>query len=561
MKKKKFYFFREARYWNKWTLGMGGSALFVALPLFFILFYLFQAESDTWRFFKQSSLLNTYFKNTVWFVGLTGLLSAIFGILPAWFVSTYRFPFSSVLEWALILPLAIPVYVMAYTYSGIFDITGVLQTTLRTIFGWKRGEYAFFEIKSFLGLVFVFSVALYPYVYLLARDSFRQQTSIVLEISRLFGYSSVRAFCKVALPLALPSIFLGVFLVQMECLSDYGTVTYYGVSTYTVGIYKAWYGYQDKNAAMQLTARLLLFALVVSVLFWWVVRHQKRYQLYLHQFKPERTPLSSYRAILACGVCLIPFLLGFLIPVLQLLYWMFQTHQQFSLTVWLPLIRNSFLLAFGTAILTVFLAVLIGYTLKIYENRWTLFFSKVATMGYVLPSSVVAFSVMSLCHFFDQQMGQFLSLFLSNSLIALLFAYVVRFLTVAFHSVEAGFTKVGKKIDEVSFSLGTSPLKTLLTINLPLMKYSLLSAIILVFLDVLKEFNLTFLVGPSFETLATATYSLAITHEDMAESSVLALLIICMGIFILTFAKFILETPNKNSFFRRYVYASDPPAF
>lgn len=495
--------------------------------------------SEAWLHIKQTRL-KEYINNTIMLILGVGSLSFILGTIPAWLVSVYQFPGRKFFEWALILPLAIPVYIMAYTYADMFSSTGLLKKT----FG--ANNFLLFEFKSLWGAILAFAFSLYPYIYFIAKNSFKQQAVLVLGVSRLFNYSHIKIFTKVALPLAFPAFSAGTLLVIMEVLSDYGTVHYCTTPTFTVGIFQAWYSFEDSQAAMRLSALLLCPAFTLWFLRWLIIRN-KHYHVETSQFNSYRFGnISGFAKFCIFTTCSTIFFFTFVLPVGQLSYWAWQTASQVIDNSYLHLVKNSILLALSTASIALTIAVIITYTVKIRTTRLNYYLCSVSKSGYTLPAAVIAISAMTMCKWYDDSIGMWTNTALSNTLFALMFGYIVRFLAVAFEPVNTGFRNIGENITHACFSLGSKPKRTLF-VHLQMMKPYLLSALVLIFIDILKEFNLTFIVGPTFQTLATDSYSRAISDEAIPHSSCAAMTIILISSFFLLFGKMSLDKLGKKT--------------
>ena len=521
---------------NGWALLTILILLAVIVPLLAVLFQSPESSTDTWEHLADT-VLQDYVINSLLLMTGVGFLSLVFGLSTAWLVSTCDFPGRKFFAWGLILPMAIPTYIAAFTYAGIFDYTGPIKVFTRQ---WLNIQPApeWLDIMNFPGLVLIMALVLYPYVFVIVRSSFLRQSRNVLESSRVLGSSAWRTFFRVALPVNRPAIIGGLMLVLMEVLNDYGAVKYFGVSTFTTGIFRAWFSLGDSLAAVNLSAILMAFVFGLIVL--------ERWQRGKAQFDPGgqgKKPLQLYRlnGLQKTGAfvaCLVPFLLGFFIPVLQLLSWSIDTAPEVLDWGFLRLIGNSFLLAVLAGFFCVLAAVLLLYGVKVNQNLLFRSISKIAVMGYSIPGAVIAVGVMlpllfvdkTLIDVFAQTLGVDIDLFLTGSIFALVYAYLVRFLAVAYNPIDAGFKKMGNSYDEGARILGLSPLKTLWKVNFPLLKGAMLSGGLLVFVDVLKELPLTLILRPfNFDTLATKTFQLA-GNELVAESANAALIIILTGL-------------------------------
>jgi iron(III) transport system permease protein len=434
----------------------------------------------------------------------------------------------------LILPLAIPTYIAAYTYAGIFDYTGPIQVFLRDI---GFSDLVYIDIMNFWGVAVVMALVLFPYVYVVARSTFMSQSATLLEASRILGSSSWRTFFKIALPISRPAIIGGLSLVMMEVLNDYGAVKYYGISTFTTGIFRAWFSFGDPNSAINLSGILMAFIFIMIM--------AERLQRGKVKFDEgarigrqlKRYQLTGWKKFFAWMVCFIPLFLGFIAPVFQLILWSFQTIKKIIDFDFLILMANSFGLALLAAVLCVSFSVIILFAVKVNKNRFFSLLAKFAALGYSIPGAVIAIGIMIpllgldkfLIDTWEESFNMKIGLIFSGTIFALTFAYIVRFLTVSLNPIEAAFKKTGDSIDEASYSLGAGSFKTLLKVNLPLIKSALISGGILVFVDILKELPLTLILRPfNFHTLATKAYELA-SDEMIAESATPSLIIIVIG--------------------------------
>lgn len=520
-----------------WTLLVIAIAFLISMPVLFVLGSIFSDSGEVWKHLAQTVLWRYITNSFLLMIGV-GLGVLGIGVGTAWLVTMCRFPGSRLFEWALLLPLAAPAYVLAYTYTDFLDFSGPVQTAIRNLFGWGYGDYWFPNVRSLWGAITMLTLVLYPYVYLLARVAFLEQSVCTLEASRSLGCSPWRSFATVALPLARPTIMAGLSLALMETLNDFGTVQYFGVETFTTGIYRTWFGLGERVAAAQLAAFLLLFILWLILLERWSRRRAKYYQsLAAHRRLPSYQ-LKGIRALGAWLTCFIPLVLGFLLPAAILLQ---MTLENASTTLdqrfW-TFALHSFTLAIISAVLAVAIALLMAYGLRLRSNRAMRFGARLASMGYAVPGSVIAVGILipigQLDNTIDAWMrstfGISTGLLLSGTIIALVYAYLVRFLAVSFSTVEASLGKIKPSLDDAARSLGYSPINTLVKVHTPMMWGGLLTAGMLVFVDVMKELPATMIIRPfNFDTLAIRVYNLA-SDERLAEASGSALAIVIVGI-------------------------------
>ena len=466
-----------------------------------------------------------------------GIGTVIMGVPAAWLAAMCHFPGRRWLDWGMLLPLAMPAYVIAYTYTGMLDFAGPLQTLLRELTGWGYGDYWFWEIRSHSGAIAMLVLVLYPYVYLMARATFLEQSSVSFEASRNLGYSPFRAFIKVAIPMARPAIIAGVSLALMETLADYGTVQYFGIPTFSTGIFRTFYGFGDAHGAAQLASLLLLF--VATLIF--VERYSRRKLSYNvragSRAMANRIQLKGGRAWLAALACFIPFFFGFLLPAGQLLSWsLFDAQMPWS--DFLSLSWNSFYLAGLAALIAIVLATLLAYTQRFNPSSLIKQATQFAALGYALPGTIIAIGVLAPLLFLDhsllslsEHLGLGISgLIFSGTLFALLTAYTVRFLAVALGSIQSGLTQISPSLDEAAKGMGRSPYQVLRQVHAPLMRSSLLTALLVVFVDVLKELPATLMLRPfDFNTLAVRAFELA-SDEQLIEAAPPSLMIVAVGL-------------------------------
>lgn len=526
-----------ARGFDRWTLLVVGVALLLALPVFAVFFTALQPAGDVWRHLVDTVLAD-YVLNSVALMLGVGLGTLIIGAPTAWLTAICEFPGRRWFEWALLLPMAIPAYIIAYTYTGLLDFAGPVQTLLRETFGWSRQDYAFPEIRSLPGAVLMLALVLYPYVYLLARAAFLEQSAAVLEVSRSLGAGPWRRFLAVTLPLARPALIAGMSLVQMEALADYGAVQYFGISTFTTGIFRVWFGMNDPTAAAQLAALLLLFVFTLLVLERLSRRQARFHHTGQRTQRPLRLQLTGRWQWLATGTCLLPLLFGFLIPAGQLAVWTWRTAPKVIDDRFLELTSHSLLLASGSALLILLLALLLGYGQRLQPRPMVQLAVRGAGLGYAAPGAVLAIGVMLPFAAIDRTvdgwarewLGLSTGLLLSGTLFAMLFAYCTQFLPVALHSVEAGLTRIRPSMDDAARTLGAKPRQVLWRVHIPILRSSLLTALLMVFVDVLKELPATLILRPfNFNTLAVRAYELA-SDERLADSASFALAIVLAGI-------------------------------
>ncbi len=520
--------------WNFWLILI---SIILSLPIAVVFGSLLYPNIELWEHLYETVLFD-YLSNSMMLMLGVGVLTLMIGVVPAWLVTMYRFPGSRILEWAMLLPLAMPAYIIAYTYTGILDIAGPIQTELREITGWQYGEYWFPEVRSLGGAISMLSLVLYPYVYLLARAAFIEQSICVLEVARTLGCNSLRAFYKVALPLARPALVVGLSLVLMETLADYGTVQYFGIATFTTGIFRTWFGLGSSTAAAQLSALMMVFVLMLILLERWS-RHQEQYHHTSTRYSTLlQKKLNHGSALTATVICSIPVITGFIIPAGFLLLWAWQTSPDIIDASFIKLVTHSVLLAAATALITLFFALFLAYGKRRYPSILSSFAIRFVGMGYAIPGTVIAVGAMLPFAWIDNTIDMWLrsvfgissGLLLSGTLFVLVFAYLVRFLAVSLNTVEAALAKIKPSMDEAARCARLHSVTLLRKVHMPMIRGSMLTAVLLVFVDVLKELPATLILRPfNFNTLAVRTYELA-NEERLADAACPALAIVLVGI-------------------------------
>ena len=511
-------------------------AFIVALPVLIIVASVFGADSGaTWGHLWRTVLADYVVNSLVLILGV-GTLTLILGVPAAWYTAVCEFPGRRLFIWLLPLPLAFPAYIIAYTYSGLLDFPGPVQTFVRDVTGWGHGDYWFPPIRSLGGAIVMLGLVLYPYVFLLARASFLERSASALEVSRTLGYGVRQSFFRLALPLARPAIVTGVSLALMETLADYGTVQYFGVSTFTTGIFRTFYGFDDITAASQLSAALLLFV-VLLIFMERYSRRRARYDTSGPARYEHRIRLSGGQAVWAWASCLVPVVLGFILPGAVLLKWALY-DAAWDGSSFLSLIWNSFYLAFLAAVIAVACALVLGYARRNRNTRLVRASLGVSGLGYAIPGAIVAIGVIVPLAWLDHRLidlakfvtGEQIGLVLSGSIVALLFAYTVRFLAISLGAVQNGLDKIKPSLDYATRSLGRRPIQVLTEIHVPLMRSTVLTALLIVFVDVMKELPATLILRPfDFNTLAVRAYELA-SDERLADAAVPSLMIVLVGV-------------------------------
>lgn len=521
---------------NPWNTLSSLFVLLVLLPSITIVYYLFQPASDNWLHIKEY-LLNEYFINTVIIVGFTALFTMLIGSSLAWFVTVYDFPFKKQLKWGLMLPLTIPAYIGAYTYYGIINYTGVIQTTLRNVFD-LRIDQKYVNIMSIQGVIFIFTLFLYPYVYTITRSFLAKESASLIENARMLGKTPLQIFFKVVLPISRTAIIGGVSLAILEALNDYGVVSYFGVPTFSTAIFKTWFGMGDVASAIRLSA--ILMVIVITVLVGEKIYSRRR------QYASTSTKLRPLRPMKLTGIqkTLVPayvysiFALGFVIPTIQLLHWSYLSRDRFDVIALSKMSWNSFMTAIIASLIIIVASVIVANNKRISRSIIGKINSKIIVIGYSIPGAVIAIGIIVVFIALDRQLAPFYhsvlnlnkTLVISSSIFMLVIAYVIRFLAIGYNAVDAGFEKIGNRFYESSLLLGKSKLETFLKVDLPMLKPALLSGLLIAFIDILKELPLTLLLRPfNYDSLATKAYEYA-NDEMIHEASVPSLIIIGLSL-------------------------------
>ena len=513
-------------------------AALIGLPVASVLANIFSGGTGaTWQHLA-STVLPEYVASTIWLCLGVGIGVIVVGIAMAWLTAMHDFPGRRIFEWALVLPLAVPAYVLAYVYTDFLQFVGPVQSGLRETFGWSHADYWFPDVRSVGGAITMFTFVFYPYVYLMARTAFIERASGMLEAARTLGLGPWRSFFRVSLPLARPAVAAGATLALMETLADYGTVSYFGVQTFTTGIYRAWFSLGDRTAAAQLAASLLGFVIVLLLL-----EQLSRGRARFHNTTVRNRAQLGYllkgtRATIAVMACSIPLFFGFVLPAgLLLRLALIEGDAQFG-EHFLVLARNSFVLASLTAFIAVALALLLAYAARMSKGVVARVLNRLVGLGYAVPGSVIAVGVLIpvtrldnwLAGQWEAWFGSNPGLLLTGGVAALIYAYLVRFLAVALQSVTSSLVKVTSSMDEVARSLGANQGETLRRVHLPILRGSLFTAALLVFVDVMKELPATLVMRPfNFDTLATQAFTLA-SDERLAEASTASLAIVAVGL-------------------------------
>ena len=512
--------------------------LFLFLPMAEVLWHL-TSPAENWEHLRDT-VLGRYLKGSIILVLGTAALSLFLGVSTAWLVACCEFPGRKFFEWVLVLPLAIPTYIAAYAYFDLLDRLTPLLIWVRTNVNPAAMTWLSDTLVYPVTIV-VLSAVLYPYVYLVARAAFTRQNSQCIEAARTLGHGPQSTFWRVALPLARPAIVGGVALVIMETLNDYGAVKHFNVHTFTTGIFRTWLSMGDLQGALRLAACLMALILFLMVLEKWL-RFGAKFHKNSQADRPfQRYSLGQAKAGLAILCCLLPLVIGFVLPLSRLAYWASLNAGGVLDASFLKLTFNSVAVATAAGLATVGLALFLAYTARYFGSRTVGVTNRLAILGYAVPGAVIAMGILLVAGQVTQATGWVLT----GSLTALVLAYIVRFLAVAWQPIDSGMERNCAQLNNASRSLGATASRSLLDVNMPLLRSSLVAAGLFVFVDTMKELPLTLILRPAnFETLSTKTYDL-VYQSQIPESSVPALCIILVSLLPVIWLNRQMRAPEK----------------
>ena len=529
------YFGQRVDSWRIGTLAVAAMAL---LPVVAILWLAFFPTENIWPHLVATSLPR-YLSNTLFLMLGVGISVFVTGVSTAYLVSHYEFPLRRYFEWLLLLPLAFPAYVIAYLYTDLLEFAGPVQRSLRAVFGWQLArDYWFPEVRSMGGGIMLMGLVLYPYVYLMARASFLEQSPSLTDVSRLMGRGWWRTFFFVSLPIARPAIAIGVALALMETLNDFGTVDFFALRTLTAGLYDVWLNMNNLGGAAQIASVMLSFVIVLLGLEYLGRRRARFYQSAGRFSRRPRLPLRGRARLIALLLCGAPVLFGFLLPFAMLLSY----ARRYFGESWTPEFRdyaiNSLMVSGLAALFCVLLAILVCYTRRMHRSPTMIVASRIASLGYAVPGAVLAVGIViplarfdnAIDHFFRDYFDLSTGLLFTGSIFALVMTYVIRFLAISIGSVESSMSKISDSVDMAAQTLGNPAFRVLRLIHLPLLRSGILTAGLIVFVDCMKELPATLLLRPfNFDTLATHVYQYA-SDEQIEVSALGALCIVVAGL-------------------------------
>ena len=523
---------------KRWLISAFITTAIVALPVLSVIFLALFPDENIWPHLIETTLPR-YLTTTIKLMIGVGALTLLIGLATAWAVTMCEFPGRKFFEWALLLPFAVPAYVIAYVYTSLLDYAGPVQRTLREWFGWQNAsDYWFPEIRSLEGAILMIGLVLYPYVYLLGRAAFLEQSPSLFAVSRSLGHSALSTFFRVVLPIARPAIAVGLSLVLMETLNDFGTVDFFAVQTLTRGLFDTWMNLGNLGGAAQIATTMLIFVVILVTLERYSRRRQQQYAARDNRDPIHRFTMSFPRQMICVVVCAVPLVFGFIIPGATLGYY---AWEYFDVS-WNPdFIQNTFnslFLSSAAALTTLIIGVTLAYSRRLHNTRGMQILMRLSSLGYAMPGAVLAVGVIVPLAGFDNwldslmrdYLGVSTGLLLSGTAFALIFAYTVRFLAVSAGSVESALQKITPSMDMASRSLGHPPGKTLINVHLPMLRGTLVTAALVVFVDCMKELPATLILRPfNYETLATYVYQFA-SDEQLYHSALPALIIVVAGI-------------------------------
>ncbi|MDH0345574.1 ABC transporter permease [Aeromonas dhakensis] len=521
-----------------WITGSWASALLLALPVLALVFSAFSADGDLFSHLADTVLFD-YLANTLGLVVGVALLSLLFGVPTAWLVAMCQVPGRRALQWALMLPMAMPSYIVAYVYTDLLDYSGPLQAGLRQLFGWSSpADYWFPAIRSLGGAAWVLALVLFPYVYLLTRASFLEQSVSLIHSSRLLGCSPWQSFRRLSLPLARPAIMVAVSLVAMETLADFATVHFFAINTLTTAVYDTWLGYGSLATAAKLSCLMLLAVVLLIAMERRSRSRQQVFQKSMGHEQPLRYPLKGARRWLAGLWCWGLVLAGFGLPFVILLDYGVRYFELSWTPEFVRFAGNSLLISAQTALLAMGIALLLGFCRRLDGGPKSLLPLRIAAMGYAMPGTVLAIGVLvplTALDFAINDLAEWLGrqgpgLLLTGTLTAIVFGYLVRFVAIAIGSVESSMGKISPSLDMAARSLGQGDGAMLRRVHLPLVRRGLFAGAMLVFIESMKELPAALLLRPfNFDTLATHVYQF-VSDEMLERGALGAIVIVLVGL-------------------------------
>jgi len=535
---KKISVFRKfGRRMSAWYIVTLIVAALVLLPTGYVLLELVRPESENWAHVKEY-LLADYVIGSLQLVSVVGISATLIGVVFAWLIAAYDFPMRKIFRWALVLPLAVPPYIAAYTYSTMTSYTGFIQSYFRNTFDYQFVPGSI-EVMSTKGAMFILTLFLFPYVYMITLGFLEKQSASYIENAKLLGVTGFKLFIKVAIPIAWPAIIAGGTLVAFEVLSDYGVSSFFGVQTISTAIFQTWFGLYDISSAMRLASWLIIILIGLFVMERFL-RKRRKYHITTSQNRQLKLKkLSKSKGIIAFLSCSFLLLVAFVIPLVQIIVWTLMTYKSVWRAEFIQLLINSLTGAFFGSLIIIIITLLTARTINVFPSTFSSILARMMTAGYAVPGAVIAIGVLAIFiradevllslkeSYFGVEMN---GMVLSLSLGMLITGYVIRFIAPSFNAVDAGFEKIPRTYREASQLLGKSAAQTFFKIELPLLRNVILIGFVLAFLEIMKELPLTLLLRPfNFDTLATRTYQYAI-DERIYEAALPSLILIVLSI-------------------------------
>ncbi len=511
-------------YFNKLTISSVILTLLISVPAI-ILFTNIFSSSENWQHLVDNVLFEYIFNSLYIMIGVA-TLTTILGFSTAYITSLFTFTGSKFFHYALILPFAIPTYIVAYVYGGMFDITGTVTTFILDLLDKTFDEVYFFDIMSIEGAIIVMSLVLYPYVYLISKAYLKVESSSIIDASKTMGFTNFQIFYKVIIPISRPAIVAGVILAVMEAVADYGVMDYYGVSTFVTGIFRTWFGMGSVEDASKLASMLMLFIFILIFMERYQ-RRNKRYKSSGKDFKPiSKQKLTGWSNFFAFIVCFIPFFFGFLLPFSQMSYWFYLSFEEVIDEDFIIVLYQTLSLGVFTAILITILAFIIVYNVRVYKSTLAENLTQISKLGYSIPGAVVAVGILSFFSIIDKSFD----ILISGTIIAIIFGYVVRFIAISINNYESGFSQIPQSYDDVCKTMQIGKFQIFFKVILPLIKGSMMVSFIVIFIEVIKELPLTMILRPfNFDTLAVLSHEL-VGQDQVFESAVPSMFIVLLGI-------------------------------
>ncbi len=512
------------KYFNKLTISSVFLTLLISIPALILFINIF-SSSENWQHLVDTVLFE-YIFNSLYIMFGVAILTILLGFSTAYVTSLFTFSGSKFFHYALILPFALPTYIIAYVYGGMFDITGSVTTYILNLMGKTLDEVYFFDIMSIEGAIFVMSLVLYPYVYLISKTYLTAESSSIIDASKTMGLTNFQILYKVIIPISRPAIVAGVILAVMEAVADFGVMDYYGVSTFVTGIFRTWFGMGSVEDASKLASMLMLFIFLL-IFCERFQRRNKRYKSSGKDFKPiSKQRLRGLNNFLAFSICFIPFFLGFLLPFTQMSYWFYISYEDIIDDSFITVLYQTLSLGVSSAILITILAFIVVYNVRLHKGKLADNLTQISKLGYSIPGAVVAVGILSFFSLIDE----IFDILVGGTILAIIFGYVVRFIAISINNYESGFSKIPQTYDDACKTMQINAFQTFFKVIFPLIKSSVMVSFIIIFIEVIKELPLTMILRPfNFDTLSVLSHEL-VGQEQVIESSVPAMFIVLFGI-------------------------------